>query len=112
MHFHTKDTSNCANVKASRAVEEYIKAGYDGIVVTDHLSPSTYMKYGRELLSWKKKVDFLVINDLREAGAGFKVDSNRVNILSKDGVEALPLMSKEELGYELCKRFAKALEGK
>jgi len=60
----------------------------------------------------KKKVDFLVINDLREAGAGFKVDSNRVNILSKDGVEALPLMSKEELGYELCKRFAKALEGK
>ena len=60
----------------------------------------------------KKKVDFLVINDLREAGAGFKVDSNRVNILSKEGVEALPLMSKEELGYELCKRFAKALEGK
>ena len=49
MHFHTKDTSNCANVKAEVAVEEYIKAGYDGIVVTDHLSPSTFMKYGREL---------------------------------------------------------------
>ena len=60
MHFHTKDTSNCANVKAEVAVEEYIKAGYDGIIVTDHLSPSTFMKYGRELLSWRKKIDFFL----------------------------------------------------
>ena len=39
MHFHTKNTSNCANVPAYIAVEEYIKAGYEGIVVTAHLSP-------------------------------------------------------------------------
>ena len=58
----------------------------------------------------KKKVDMLVVNDLREQGAGFKVDSNRVTILSKNGVDELPLMSKEELGYELCKRFAQLLE--
>ena len=58
----------------------------------------------------KKKVDMLVVNDLREQGAGFAVDSNRVSILTKDGVENLPLMSKEELGYELCKRFACLLE--
>ena len=61
MHLHTKDTSNCANVKASVAVEEYIKAGYDGIVVTDHLSPSTYMKYGRELLPEKLRIHFFVL---------------------------------------------------
>ena len=59
----------------------------------------------------KKNVDMLVVNDLRELGAGFKVDSNRVSIVSKCGVDELPLMSKEELGYELCKRFAKLLEG-
>lgn len=77
MHFHTKDTSNCANVKASRAVEEYIKAGYDGIVVTDHLSTSTYMKYGRELLSWKKKVDFF----LRGYKEAVKTANGRINVL-------------------------------
>lgn len=60
MHLHTKETSNCANVPAKVLIEEYIKAGYDGIVVTDHLSPSTYMKYKRELLPWKKKVDFFL----------------------------------------------------
>ncbi|MBE6804378.1 MAG: PHP domain-containing protein [Ruminococcaceae bacterium] len=77
MHLHTKDTSNCANVKASVAVEEYIKAGYDGIVVTDHLSPSTYMKYGRELLPWKKKVDFF----LRGYKAAKKAANGRIPVL-------------------------------
>lgn len=77
MHFHTKDTSNCANVKAENAVEEYIKAGYDGIVVTDHLSTSTYMKYGRELLPWKKKVDFF----LRGYKAAKKASKGRINVL-------------------------------
>ncbi len=77
MHFHTKNTSNCANVSAEKAVEEYIKAGYDGIVVTDHLSPSTYMKYGRELLSWRKKVDFF----LRGYNAAKKTAAGRINVL-------------------------------
>ena len=77
MHFHTKNTSNCANVSAEKAVEEYIKAGYDGIVVTDHLSPSTYMKYGRELLSWRKKVDFF----LRGYNAAKKAAAGRINVL-------------------------------
>lgn len=77
MHFHTKNTSNCANVKAEDAVEEYIKAGYDGIIVTDHLSPSTYMKYGRELLPWKKKVDFF----LRGYKAAKKTAAGRIDVL-------------------------------
>lgn len=77
MHFHTRETSNCANVKAADAIEEYIKAGYDGIVVTDHLSPSTYMKYSRELLPWKKKVDFF----LRGYKEALKTANGRINIL-------------------------------
>ena len=77
MHFHTKNTSNCANVSAEKAVEEYIKAGYDGIVVTDHMSTSTYMKFGRELLSWKKKVDFF----LRGYKEAVKTANDRINVL-------------------------------
>lgn len=77
MHFHTKNTSNCANVPAEIAVEEYIKAGYEGIVVTDHLSPSTYMKYGRELLPWKKKIDFF----LRGYNEAKKTANGRIPVL-------------------------------
>lgn len=77
MHYHTKNTSNCANIKAEDSVEYYINAGYDGIVVTDHLSSSTYMKYGRELLPWKKKVDFF----LRGYKAAKKSANGRINII-------------------------------
>ena len=77
MHFHTAETSNCAHIDAKSAVEEYIKAGYNGIVVTDHLSPSTYMKYKRELLPWKKKVDFF----LRGYNAALNAAQGRINIL-------------------------------
>jgi histidinol phosphatase-like PHP family hydrolase len=77
MHFHTKNTSNCAEVPAEIAVEEYINAGYDGIVVTDHLSTSTYMKYGRELLPWKKKVDFF----LRGYKSAVKTANGRIPVL-------------------------------
>ncbi len=77
MHLHTRETSNCANIKAEIAVEDYIKTGYDGIVVTDHLSTSTYMKYGREFLPWHKKVDFF----LRGYRAMKKAAAGRINVL-------------------------------
>lgn len=35
-HFHTAESSPCACVPAAAGVELYKKAGYDGIVVTDH----------------------------------------------------------------------------
>ncbi len=77
MHLHTHETSNCAHIAAKVAIEDYIKAGYDGIVVTDHLSSSTYMKYGRELLPWNKKVDFF----LRGYKAMKKAAAGRINVL-------------------------------
>ncbi|HSL71323.1 MAG TPA: bifunctional phosphopantothenoylcysteine decarboxylase/phosphopantothenate--cysteine ligase CoaBC [Longimicrobiales bacterium] len=46
----------------------------------------------------EKALDLIVLNDPREPGAGFEVDTNRVTILSRDGQEhALPLLSKHEV---------------
>ncbi|MDQ5985273.1 MAG: phosphopantothenoylcysteine decarboxylase / phosphopantothenate---cysteine ligase [Syntrophus sp. SKADARSKE-3] len=43
----------------------------------------------------KKGLDFIVANDLREAGAGFQCDTNVIKILGEDGnTEALPMMDK------------------
>lgn len=39
IHCHTADSSSCGRVKAERLVELYLEAGYDGVVITDHLSP-------------------------------------------------------------------------
>lgn len=36
MHFHTSETSRCANVCAQQGIESLMHAGYSGVCVTDH----------------------------------------------------------------------------
>ena len=46
----------------------------------------------------KKKLDYIVLNSLRDKGAGFGVDTNKVTILSRTGKrEESPLLSKQEI---------------
>lgn len=46
----------------------------------------------------KKNLDYIVLNSLRDKGAGFGVDTNKVTILSRDGSRSeSPLMSKKEV---------------
>ena len=59
-----------------------------------------------------KNADMIVANSLREKGAGFGVDTNRVTILTTDQEETLDLMSKEDLAYELLDRAAAILKAK
>lgn len=54
-----------------------------------------------------KRMDLLVLNDAREEGAGFEVDTNRVTILSPSAApEELPLLPK----YEVAERILDRLE--
>ncbi len=43
LHCHTSDVSFCAHSSAEEAVEFYKQRGYDGIVITDHYSPQTFL---------------------------------------------------------------------
>ena len=43
----------------------------------------------------KKNVDMICANNLKQAGAGFGVDTNVITVITKDGAEELPLQSKE-----------------
>ena len=59
-----------------------------------------------------KGFDLLVANDATEVGSGFEVPTNRVTILSSDGVpEELPLMGKEAVAEELIERVLRRLDG-
>lgn len=44
----------------------------------------------------KKHLDMIAANNLKVAGAGFGTDTNVVTLISEEGVEELPCMSKEE----------------
>lgn len=50
----------------------------------------------------KKNLDFIVLNSLRDAGAGFGHDTNKISILSKDGSKKdYPLKSKQNVARDI-----------
>ena len=58
----------------------------------------------------KKNLDFIVLNSLRDPGAGFGTDTNKVTLIDAHGETSLPLKSKravaDDIINELCARFA------
>lgn len=52
-HFHTAETSPCANVSAEDGIRMYHEAGYDAVVVTDHFNTDVIGKDG----DWEERVD-------------------------------------------------------
>jgi phosphopantothenoylcysteine decarboxylase/phosphopantothenate--cysteine ligase len=53
-----------------------------------------------------KNLDLIVLNSLKDEGAGFKADSNKVTLISADLTqEALPLKSKKEVAQDICKKI-------
>ena len=53
----------------------------------------------------KKNLDMIVANNVKEEGAGFQTDTNVVTIITKDKEEHLPLLSKEDVAFEILKRI-------
>ena len=49
----------------------------------------------------KKKLDMIVANNLKVAGAGFGVDTNVVTLITKKQTIQLPQMSKEAVAEQL-----------
>ena len=53
----------------------------------------------------RKKFDFIVLNSLRDAGAGFRGDTNKVTFIDRAGHEELPLLSKREVAARIADRI-------
>jgi phosphopantothenoylcysteine decarboxylase/phosphopantothenate--cysteine ligase len=61
----------------------------------------------------EKNLDFIVVNDVTKAGAGFGENTNQVMILYPSGeVKNLPLMSKEEVSQLILDEVVKLLKQK
>ena len=57
----------------------------------------------------KKNVDMICANNLKQAGAGFGVDTNVITLITKDDMAELPLLSKEEAGNAILDQALKLL---
>ena len=59
----------------------------------------------------RKNLDFIVLNSMRDPGAGFAGDHNKVTIIDKSGhTEAYNLKSKQEVASDICSRIIHLLE--
>lgn len=56
-----------------------------------------------------KNFDFIVLNSLRDKGAGFGVDTNKVTLIDRTSREELPLMSKQKVAARITDRIATIL---
>jgi len=56
----------------------------------------------------KKNFDFIVLNSLQEAGAGFKHDTNKITIIDKyNKIEKFELKSKKDVSLDIVNKIIK-----
>ncbi len=53
----------------------------------------------------KKNLDFIVLNSLRDEGAGFRHDTNKITIITRDGETPYPLKPKTEVASDIVDRL-------
>ena len=54
----------------------------------------------------RKNLDFIVLNSLRDEGAGFGYDTNKVTLIDRKGSQKLPLQSKKNVAKAIIDKLA------
>jgi phosphopantothenoylcysteine decarboxylase/phosphopantothenate--cysteine ligase len=79
------------------------------VVVGFALETGDALAKGRAKLE-RKDLDFIVVNDALEPGAGFEHDTNRVAVIGRDGTpQILPLQSKREVAEAILDAVERSL---
>ncbi|MCX7982685.1 MAG: bifunctional phosphopantothenoylcysteine decarboxylase/phosphopantothenate--cysteine ligase CoaBC [Syntrophales bacterium] len=91
-------------------LSEVAKEKGDRVVVGFAMETEALIDQAKKKLK-EKNLDLICANDLGEPGAGFAVDTNRISIIDSAGrVEALPLMTKEEVAYHILDRVREVID--
>lgn len=57
----------------------------------------------------RKNFDFIVLNSLNDAGAGFRCDTNKITILDESGITPYPLKDKHEVASDIIDKVSAIL---
>lgn len=85
-----------------RSLGEIKRAGQ--ILVGFALETNDELQHAKEKLK-KKNADMIVLNSLRDAGAGFGHDTNKITLIDTSGITDLPLQSKKEAAQAIINRI-------
>jgi phosphopantothenoylcysteine decarboxylase/phosphopantothenate--cysteine ligase len=98
------------NVELTKTVD-ILAATPRGLIRIGFAAESTNLiQYAQAKLDGKA-LDFIVANDITVPNSGFGADNNKVSIVSHQGVEDLPMMSKYGVATEILNRVAQRLAG-
>ncbi len=74
----------------------------EGQVIVGFALETTHEQSNAQHKLESKNLDYIVLNSLRDAGAGFGYDTNKVTIYGADGTKKdIPLLSKENVAREI-----------
>ncbi len=107
-----QDGGMTLTLRRTRDIAAHLGACKAGrLLVGFALETDSEAEHAREKLD-RKNLDFIVLNSLRDPGAGFRGDTNRVTLIDRDGSEALPLMAKSEVARRIADRIERLLAGR
>jgi Phosphopantothenate-cysteine ligase (EC 6.3.2.5)/Phosphopantothenoylcysteine decarboxylase (EC 4.1.1.36) len=58
----------------------------------------------------RKNFDFIVLNSLNDEGAGFRLDTNKISIIDKNGKTDYPLKNKCEVATDIIDRLVQLIK--
>lgn len=94
-----------------RSYNEQLDAEESGkrkLLVGFALETHDELAHAREKME-RKNLDFIVLNSLQDEGAGFRYDTNKITIVSRDAETAYPLKSKAEVAKDIIDRLTTLL---
>lgn len=83
----------------------------DKVLVGFALETNDEQQHAEDKLE-RKNLDFIVLNSLRDKGAGFRCDTNKVTIIDRAGRTDLPLKTKAEVATDIVDRLVAVLNKK
>ena len=100
-----KDTSDTWSLELVKNPDIIAGINSNNLIKVGFAAESENLVENSKLKVKSKNLDFIVANDITAADSGFSVDTNKVTIIHADGnTEALPLMSKYEVGHSILDR--------
>ena len=97
-----EDRMNLSLIKTPDILKSLGKAKHNGqVLVGFALETNDEVKNAKEKLR-KKNLDFIVLNSLQDAGAGFQHDTNRITIIDRDEkIYPFELKSKQDVATDI-----------
>lgn len=109
LHFHTRESSGCAEVFAFDSIPQYKENAYDLVCVTDHFNRNHFWEHYHEGLTWEQAVDkwFAGWHTAKKAGETYGVTVLHGAEFKFDGVpnDYLVFGVTDEMYYEIPYMF-------